>query len=147
MSNDAQDRGQVLVVDDDAPTRMSLEGLLGFDYDVTVAASVAEARLRLAERSLDVVLTDYDMPGADGLELVDLINQDYPATRVLLLTGYADQPEVQRSEVARRIVRVISKPYDAKRLLAWVNSTVKLARMGRVTLRLAEQTEMMKQQR
>lgn len=130
-------RGRVLVVDDDPAMRTSLEAILGFDFAVTTAQSVALAEEALAAAQFDVVLTDYEMPGASGLDLVKMVNTRYPGVMVILLTGYANIAELQTSETVQSIARVLSKPFDAKRLISWVTTTVKLARMSQATSRIA----------
>jgi response regulator RpfG family c-di-GMP phosphodiesterase len=66
---------------------------------------------------------------------------------VILVTGHPDLPEIRRSEAARKIARVLAKPYDPRRLSSWVHSTVKLARMSRATAKLAQHTQAMRQQK
>jgi DNA-binding NtrC family response regulator len=133
-------RGRVLVVDDDLPTRTSLEAALSLDFDVASAASVAEAVLRLESAAPDVVVTDYEMPGANGMELVEVVEKHFPGVMVILLTGHAEEPELLRTEAARKVARVLGKPYDLKRLTAWIHTTVRLSRMSQATLKLKEVT-------
>lgn len=129
--------GRVLVVDDDPRMRFSVEGILELEFVVTTADSVASAKAALRAQEFDVVLTDYEMPGGSGLDLVRLVNAEYPGVMVILLTGHPDA-EVARSESTQAIVRVLTKPYDAKRLISWIASTVKLARMSRMTSNLSK---------
>jgi DNA-binding NtrC family response regulator len=56
-------------------------------YEVVEAGSVAEAVARLARTSMDVVLTDFRMPGADGLEMVRQVKANAPEVPVVVLTG------------------------------------------------------------
>jgi DNA-binding NtrC family response regulator len=132
--------GRILVVDDDPATRASLNGLLAADFVVHTVASVAEALYVLPTDTFDVVLTDYEMPGANGLALAETVNREFPGVMVILLTGHPDLSAVKRAETNRTVARVLSKPYDPRRLLSWLHSTVKLARMSRMTARLAEAT-------
>ncbi len=126
-------RGRVLVVDDDAAVRFSVEGVLGLEFDVQGAASVDEALMRLQQADFDVVLSDYRMPGRSGLDLLRTVTERYPDVMVILLTGHPDLTELQNPANVQAVVRVLSKPYDPKRLLHWVSSTVKLSRMRRLT--------------
>ena len=47
---------------------------------------------RLKESAFDVVITDFEMPGRSGLELLRIVQEQYPGTMVIILTGH---PELQ----------------------------------------------------
>jgi two-component system response regulator AtoC len=78
----------VLVVEDEAYVRASLvEMLAERGYEVVQAESVDEAMARLARSRVDVVLTDFRMPGADGLEMVRRVQATAREVPVVVLTG------------------------------------------------------------
>jgi len=81
---------KILVVDDELSMREFLSILLEREgYDVTVAASAAEA-LRMMESALfDLVLSDVNMPGLSGIELLARIKEKSPETAVLMLTAFS----------------------------------------------------------
>jgi two-component system response regulator PilR (NtrC family) len=85
---------RILVVDDELSMREFLSILLEREgYDVTVAGSAEEA-LRMMESALfDLVLSDVNMPGLNGIELLARIKEKSPETAVLILTAFstADQ--------------------------------------------------------
>ena len=88
MNQRTRPRGRVLVVEDEAYVRASLREMLAErGYEVVEAGSVAEAVARLARTSMDVVLTDFRMPGADGLEMVRQVKANAPEVPVVVLTG------------------------------------------------------------
>lgn len=81
---------RILVVDDDRSAAMALEGCLEIlGYDVSVAYNGAEAMDRLRGDDYRIVITDWEMPDVDGLELCRWIRQRKlgPYIYVLLLTG------------------------------------------------------------
>ncbi|MCL6622091.1 MAG: endopeptidase La [Syntrophobacterales bacterium] len=81
---------RVLVVDDEEIARTNLEYILQKDgYQVDTAASALEALDKLARREFDVVLTDLKMERMDGLQLLEAIKAQAPATEVVMITGYA----------------------------------------------------------
>jgi two-component system response regulator AtoC len=82
------DRGRVLVVEDEVYVRESLaEMLRERGYEVLQAASIAEATALLAGLPVDVVLTDFRLPGGDGLQLVRHLQETSPELPVVVLTG------------------------------------------------------------
>src|SRR5262252_9217290 len=82
---------QILLVDDSRDgllvRRMLLEEL---GYSVQIALN-GEEGLKLFENSrFDVVVTDYRMPGMDGLQLIGRIRQLEPNARVIMLSGFVE---------------------------------------------------------
>ena len=79
----------ILVVDDERSNRASLGRILArAGYDVVEAASGAEALDRLRSRSTAVLLTDLNMPGMDGVELLRAARLVSPDIEVVLMTAY-----------------------------------------------------------
>jgi two-component system response regulator AtoC len=88
MTAKAAHRGRVLVVEDEGYVRESLTEILhDRGYDVTGAGTVAEGMALLGRGPVDVVLTDFRLPGADGLELVKQVQAASPDVPVIVLTG------------------------------------------------------------
>jgi len=88
---------RVLVADDQTIVREGLEMLLGLSPGLEVVGSAAdgeEAVRLVGERQPDVVLMDLRMPRLDGIEATRRITRGYPATRVVVLTTYADDASI-----------------------------------------------------
>ena len=85
----------VLLIDDEELVRTATaEMIRDLGHSVVEASGAAEALARLDQGlSVDVVVTDYKMPGMDGGELARRIMQTHPNTPVLLITGYAGPTE------------------------------------------------------
>ena len=107
-------RRTVLLVDDDelvlASTAAVLEDL---GYRVIEAASGQQA-LKLLEASMqvDIVVTDYAMPGMTGQQLAEELHRIRPRLAVLLATGYAELPEAGGAELPR-----LAKPFGQAALV------------------------------
>ena len=87
----------VVVVDDQSAVREGLVLLLGTLPGITVAGEAAdgEAAVELvATAKPQVVLMDLNMPGGDGVTATRRIAADYPGTRVVVLTTYADDESI-----------------------------------------------------
>ncbi|PYQ38462.1 MAG: hypothetical protein DMF77_24020 [Acidobacteria bacterium] len=81
-------RGRVLVVEDEAYVRDSLTEILRErGYEIVEAGTAGDAVRVLAHAPIDVVLTDFRLPGADGLALVKQIQSTSPEVPVVVLTG------------------------------------------------------------
>jgi putative nucleotidyltransferase with HDIG domain len=99
----------VLIVDDEPVIReTSRQFLVKQGHDVRVAADVPAALIELADRAIDVVVSDIVMPGADGVELLRLVRERTPHAKVILITG---EPSV---ETATEAVRAGAFDYLAK---------------------------------
>jgi CheY-like chemotaxis protein len=106
----------VLLVDDDEVVRTVLgEQLreLGFHVDEAADGKSALQRLK-ASSSYDVLLTDFAMPGMNGLDTIRRAVRDRPSLQAVLMTGYADEGAVAD---ARHIVPIIRKPINMGDLL------------------------------
>jgi len=56
-------------------------------FEVKTAASASEGLARLAETHVDCIVSDYDMPGQNGIEFLQAVREDYPDLPVILFTG------------------------------------------------------------
>jgi two-component system response regulator HupR/HoxA len=128
-------RGRVLVVDDDATARVTLEAILGEDFEVASADTAAAAKELLGRQAFDVLVTDHEMPGETGAELLAATRQRWPALVSILLTGHSDYAAVRDLQKAGRVL-VLFKPVDPAQLVAWVKNGVVMASLTQATTRL-----------
>ncbi len=84
------DRFRVLVVDDHARARDAVADVLRqAQYHVAACASASEALVKLAGEKFDVVITDLQMPGMNGLEFIREIERRRFDVQVLMITAHA----------------------------------------------------------
>jgi two-component system, NtrC family, response regulator AtoC len=92
QTHDFSAQGEVLVVDDDADIReLLIEHLRGRGFRVASAAD-GRAAIAAVERSpghFSLILTDLQLPGADGLAVLRAAKQLNPGVHVVIITGYA----------------------------------------------------------
>ncbi len=106
----------ILLVDDEAAIRESLELTLEDDYQVFTASS-GERGLEVLEREeVALVIADQVMPGMTGTEFLERVNTRHPDTIRMLLTGYADVGSLIRAINEGRIYRYIQKPWEPDEL-------------------------------
>jgi two-component system response regulator FlrC len=81
--------GTLLVIEDEEGSRSFLTAALEQEGHVVVAAADGrEGLARLSERNFQVVLSDLNMPGMDGIALLKEIRRGFPASEVIVLTGH-----------------------------------------------------------
>lgn len=82
---------RLLLVDDDATLRISLQRVLQSEgYEVAVAGDGIDAIRVLEQSSIDLVITDLNMPGLDGAGLVNHLNQSQPELPVIVCSAQAE---------------------------------------------------------
>ena len=110
----ARTPARILLIDDEGPFRESLAEMLREDgHAVLEYATPADVPPVGALDGIDLLLTDFDMPGKNGLVFADEFHAHHPEVPALLVTAYHSGLEL---EVARRpFLRMIRKPigYDA----------------------------------
>jgi CheY-like chemotaxis protein len=110
-------RDRILVVDDDPDACEAISGLLDQSgYAVEVAADPAHALVRLEEVHPDLVVSDLQMPGMSGLELIRRIQVRQPGTPVILVTG-AETRDLCTGAKQYGAVDCLTKPVNPEELL------------------------------
>ncbi len=116
--------GSVLIVDDEAEIRESLQTLLELEgYDVDSAGSAEEGLLRLGERTFDLVLLDLALPDRNGMEVLQQIRSRDPELSVVMITAYGTLENAVKAMQAGA-TNFIQKPWDNEKLLADVRAAV-----------------------
>jgi DNA-binding NtrC family response regulator len=135
-SADAGIAARILVIDDEAGIRESLEVLLSLEgYAVRVAADGEEGLRTLDLESLDLVLLDLALPGQSGLELLPQIKERQPDLPVIMITAYGTVDNIVES-VRAGAENFIQKPWDNEKLLADIRSAVARHRAEEENLQL-----------
>jgi two-component system, NtrC family, response regulator GlrR len=118
---------RLLLVDDDADLLKLLSmRLSAAGYQVTAAASAEAALAQIAVQRPQLVLSDVQLPGKDGLALFDAIRERHPALPVILLTAHGTIPDAVEA-TARGVYTYLTKPFDGKALLDTIAQALALA--------------------
>ena len=120
--------GSVLIIDDEAAIRESLETLLEFEgYFVQAAETGEEGLARLGEAPYDLVLLDFALPDRNGLEVLSEIRSRDPQLPVIMITAYGTVDNAVRA-MQNGATNFIQKPWDNEKLLADVRTAVARSR-------------------
>ena len=115
---------KILVVDDEPGMRKSLAMMLRREqYQVTEAASVAEAVGHLKGVGYDLVIADLMMEPLNGLDLLALIHRYRTACPVIIMTAFGT-PEARSEASALGAVDFLEKPLQTSHLLDRVRALV-----------------------
>ncbi len=116
--------GSVLIIDDEAAIRESLERLLEIEgFQVEVAASGEQGLARLGSRPFDLVLLDLALPGRTGLDVLREIRERDSQAAVIMITAYGTVENAVNAMQAGA-VNFIQKPWDNEKLLADIRAVV-----------------------
>jgi DNA-binding NtrC family response regulator len=115
------DKRKILVVDDEDALRTVLSAELNSEgYDVGTAGDGIEAVSELEKQKYDLVLLDIRMPNMNGFEVLKVIKEKHPGTKVIMLTGFADLKNAIESKKLGA-EDFVSKPYDLVDLLTTID--------------------------
>jgi len=118
-------KARILIVDDDELLAFSIQSSLCKlpNCDVDIVSGGQEA-LRLFERQpFDVLITDYQMPGVNGVALATRIRQLYPQTSVIIITCY-DENALREQTDRAFIQHILGKPVWPSEMCALVSNVL-----------------------
>jgi predicted regulator of Ras-like GTPase activity (Roadblock/LC7/MglB family)/DNA-binding response OmpR family regulator len=118
---------RVLVVDDEEDMLWMLQRNLNKgmrEVEILAAKSAEEALALLNEMSVHLVITDINMPGMNGLDLLIEINNRFPGTGVIIMTAYPSNAYENKAMMSGSL-RFIEKPFDIKVVRAIVEEVLK----------------------
>jgi CheY-like chemotaxis protein len=111
---------RILVVDDDADFRAMLRSALEIaGYSVNVARDGRMALAAQRHSPADILITDIFMPDSDGFEAIDAFRKNFPATRIIAISGGAPVLRTNYLDAAGLIGvdAALQKPFEMDELL------------------------------
>src|SRR5215470_19363091 len=123
----------IYVIDDDPLVTESLGTALRLEtpYAVKAFTSGAQALAAVAETPPDVVISDFKMPGMDGLALLKAIRTALPDAVLMLLTGYSDKDSAILAVNEVGIFAYVEKPWDLNDLLLKIKAGLERQELAR----------------
>jgi two-component system, cell cycle response regulator CpdR len=115
---------RILVAEDEKSVQEFIQRALAHaGHEVTCVGDGMDAVAALAARPFDLLLSDIVMPRLDGIALALKAGKDYPAMKILLMSGFA--AERQRAHNLEALAqRVIAKPFTLAEICAAVADTL-----------------------
>lgn len=109
---------KILCVDDEKNILRSLERLfMDEEYEILTAGNGEEALALLAEQpGVQLVIADYRMPGMDGVDFLKQVNEQWPKTIRIVLSGFADMAAIVGAINEGQIYKFIPKPWNDEEL-------------------------------
>ncbi len=115
--------GRLMLVDDEENILRSLRRVLRRgEWEIEVAADGEKGLALFKQFQPAVVISDFRMPGMNGVELLAAIKGLSPSTQRIMLTGQADQQAIEEAINRSEVFRFISKPWNDAQLLLMVRS-------------------------
>jgi DNA-binding NtrC family response regulator len=115
---------RILIIDDEAGIRESLETLLSLEGYTVEAANDGEAGLvEIDQKSYDLILLDLALPGQNGIEILAQIRDRQPQLPVIMITAYGTVDNVVDA-IRAGAQNFVQKPWDNEKLLADIRSAI-----------------------
>lgn len=118
---------KILCVDDERNVLRALRRLFMDEdnYEIFVAESGAEGlEILAAEGDIRMVISDYRMPEMTGVEFLRQVNERWPTTMRIVLSGYADTASVVEAINEGKIYKFVPKPWNDEELLSTISSAL-----------------------
>lgn len=132
---------RILCVDDEHNVLRSLERIfIDDDYEILTAGSGEEGLSLLAETpGVQVVISDYRMPGMNGIDFLKEVCNRWPDTVRIVLSGYADTAAVVSAINEGQIYKFIPKPWNDDELRVNIIKAIETFTLHRNNIRLANE--------
>lgn len=117
----------ILIIDDEPQIRLMLRIMLESEgYTVTEAADGAEGLKSYREKPADLVITDLLMPHKEGLETITALKKDYPAIKIIAISGGGKNKSKLYLQMAQRFgaLEVFEKPLRKEPFLECVRKLI-----------------------
>ena len=119
MKDSADERGCIVVVDDEEIVLTSIHSFLNLEtvYRVETFTSPEKALKFISENQVDLVISDYLMPQMDGIRFLSQVRDVKPEIPCIILTGYADKENAIKAINDVGLYQYIEKPWNNEDLL------------------------------
>jgi DNA-binding NtrC family response regulator len=132
---DMSARGRrVLIVEDEARLRdMLVHAITGMEFRADTAHNAETALAMLEQNAFDIVLTDLNLTGMQGMDLCERVRQRWPDLQLVILTGYGSL-EAAKNAIRLEVADFLTKPTSLGDLEAALNRALR-RRLNHITTR------------
>ena len=124
LQGSGENAARILIIDDEAAIRESLETLLSLEgYAVDSAENGEQGLERIGEQPFDLVLLDLALPGRNGIEILGSIRERHATLPVIMITAYGTVGNVVDA-IRGGAQNFVQKPWDNEKLLADIRAAV-----------------------
>jgi DNA-binding NtrC family response regulator len=127
-ATESRSPGKILVIDDDKSARLLLDRVLTrAGHQVTIVDTAEQGLARLGQERFELVITDKNLPGMDGLELLRQARAAHPRLQAILITGFPT-PETKTSAKDLGVYSYVTKPFGILDILGTCEGAIRVAR-------------------
>lgn len=120
-------KGTILIVDDEIPIQRSLKrSFFKLPYQILTASGADDAFDYIRENEIDIILSDFKMPGEDGNSFLLKVKEKYPTIIRIMISGYIDKAKLMESLFRFNVVSLFPKPWDNSILLERIDQLLKI---------------------
>ncbi|HEY6448535.1 MAG TPA: sigma-54 dependent transcriptional regulator [Acidobacteriaceae bacterium] len=124
LQGSGENAPRILIIDDEAAIRESLETLLSLEGYAVESAENGEAGLdRIGDQPFDLVLLDLALPGRNGIEILGMIRDRHSSLPVIMITAYGTVGNVVDA-IRGGAQNFVQKPWDNEKLLADIRAAI-----------------------
>jgi two-component system, NtrC family, nitrogen regulation response regulator NtrX len=115
---------KILVIDDERSIRNTLKDILEYEkYEVDLAEDGPKALEKVKNTEYDIILCDIKMPGMDGIEVLEKLEEHSPDAPVVMISGHGNIDTAVES-IKKGAYDFIEKPLDLNRLLITIKNAM-----------------------
>ncbi|MBI3181261.1 MAG: response regulator [Myxococcales bacterium] len=120
--------GRILVIDDEKSARLLLERVLTrAGHEVVLVETGEEGLEQLAKQPFDLLISDKNLPGIDGLEVLRLARTKYPRLQAIVITGFPT-PETKHTTQDLGAFSYVTKPFGILDILGTCDAAIGVAK-------------------
>lgn len=118
----------ILVVEDEAPVRAMIRAFLKEfgGFKIVSARNTIEAEAQMKDHPIQVVVSDIQMPGEDGLSFLKRMKSLYPLTPVIILTAQDEDPELKQTAIENGATDYLSKINSMEHLVTAIKNSLRV---------------------
>jgi DNA-binding response OmpR family regulator len=117
---------RILIIDDDAGIRISLEhALKSVGHEVLLATNGKDGVRQYRQTPTDLIILDLFMPDQDGFETITVLRRDFPHVPIIVMSG--NDASGALLSIARQLgaAGILAKPFDAETLLVMIKKVLR----------------------